>query len=66
MKSHYSGEIRYIYNGYDQVCNHLLEEYKRCATDMTIPGGKHLNNECCNTLYLIEKICIPGKRKMNI
>ena len=62
MKSNQPG-VRYIYNGYDQVCNHLLEEYKKCAIRPKLSNGKYINTNCNNQLYLIEKICIPGKRK---
>ena len=61
-----SGGIRYTYNGYDQVCNHLLEEYKKCATIDTLDHEKKHTIDCNNKLYLIEKICMPGKRKRNI
>lgn len=61
-----SGGIRYTYNGYDQICNHLLEEYKKCATMETLAYEKKHTIDCSNKLYLIEKICIPGKRKRNI
>ena len=58
------GGIRYTYNGYDQICNHLLEEYIKCTKEK-ITHDKH--PQYCNSItYLIEKICIPGKRKMNI
>lgn len=61
-----SERIRYTYNGYNQVCNHLLEEYKKCAT-LANPEHNHIHTtDCSNKLYLIEKICIPGKRKRNI
>ena len=66
MKNIASGGIRYTYNGYDQVCNHLLEEYKKCGT-LTNPEHNQIHtNDCSNKLYLIEKICMPGKRKRNI
>jgi hypothetical protein len=111
MESTVSGGIQYKYNGYDQVCNYLLEEYKKCATidnksfirrnscdgsercsqeklpnptllhrDALVPmlvprivpssGIASYPNthttDCSNKLYLIEKICMPGKRKRNI
>ena len=60
------GRIRYTYNGYDQVCNHLLEEYKKCAVIPNMGHNQIHTNDCSNKLYLIEKICMPGKRKRNI
>ena len=66
MENIASGGIRYTYNGYDQVCNHLLEEYKKCTTLASQVHNQIHTNDCSNTLYLIEKICMPGKRKRNI
>ena len=66
MENAASEGIQYKYNGYGQVCNHLLEEYKKCATIDNKSYPNTHTTDCSNKLYLIEKICMPGKGERNI